>query len=115
MKKNLFVLCVLQREAVANRPRKRPRLLVEGATPDNGEDAPAAQTRYLNPEAIQELWDEFCHLMDSMTAKPDSPEARTPQGFQTAAKAWAEKLKKETFMEDVIPYMHCEWTIQLLS
>jgi hypothetical protein len=62
----------------------------------------------VDPQKVQEVWDEFDSLMEMVRKVPpeDSPGFTSPEQFRTAAKAWAAKYKQETFRDDMIPYIH---------
>lgn len=60
----------------------------------------------LDIDALQEIWQEFHQLMESLRVLPNSTTYKTAEIFHNDAKEWASNFRKQTFDEDVIPYIH---------
>ena len=60
----------------------------------------------IDPVAIQMLWDDFITICDAVEAHPDDTEYLEPDELKRKCKDWAEQFRKDTFDEDVIPYIH---------
>lgn len=60
----------------------------------------------LDIDALQEIWQGFHQLMESLRVLPNSTTYETAEIFQNDAKEWASNFQKQTFDEDVIPYIH---------
>lgn len=57
----------------------------------------------LDVAALQDLWSGFHTLMESLRALPGTDNYKD---METFAKEWATEFGKQTFDEDVIPYIH---------
>lgn len=57
----------------------------------------------LDVAALQDLWSGFHTLMESLRALPETDNYKD---METFAKEWATEFRKQTFDEDVIPYIH---------
>lgn len=60
----------------------------------------------LDVEALQDLWSGFHELMESLRALPGTDNYKNVETFAKEAKEWATEFRKQTFDEDVIPYIH---------
>ena len=65
----------------------------------------------LDVRELQELWHHFAQLMKALRAVPGTEHHMSPDEFQKAARDWATMLHRVTFDDDVIPYIHCEFTL----
>lgn len=65
----------------------------------------------LDVRALQELWHNFAQLMTALKAVPGTENHMSPDKFQEAARNWAVMLRRVTFDEDVIPYVHCKFAL----
>ena len=69
----------------------------------------------LDIDALQDVWNDFVCLMESLTVLPTSDRYLDPDKFQESAKKWAQRFRKCTFDEDVIPYIHGNLSLQHLA
>lgn len=60
----------------------------------------------LDVAALQDLWSGFHTLMESLRALPGTDNYKDMETFAKEAKEWATEFRKQTFDEDVIPYIH---------
>nr|XP_011426297.2 uncharacterized protein LOC105327491 [Crassostrea gigas] len=60
----------------------------------------------LDVAALQDLWSGFHMLMESLRALPGTDNYKDMETFAKEAKEWATEFRKQTFDEDVIPYIH---------
>nr|XP_022301977.1 uncharacterized protein LOC111109978 [Crassostrea virginica] len=60
----------------------------------------------LDVEALQDIWSQFHDLMESLRALPGTENYKDADTFAKEAKEWATEFRKQTFDEDVIPYIH---------
>lgn len=60
----------------------------------------------LDVAALQDLWSGFHMLMESLRALPGTDNYKDMETFAKEAKKWATEFRKQTFDEDVIPYIH---------
>lgn len=60
----------------------------------------------LNIDGLQQLWDDFDYLMEALRSLPSSEKYVKPETFQELAREWAQNFRKNTFDEDVTPYIH---------
>lgn len=59
-------------------------------------------------EALQDIWSQFhdLHVMESLRALTGTENYKDADTFAKLAKEWATEFRKQTFDEDVIPYIH---------
>lgn len=63
----------------------------------------------LDVEALQDMWSGFHHqIMESIRALPATENYKDVETFAKGAKEfeWITEFRKQTFDEDVIPYIH---------
>ena len=78
----------------------------KNANPDEFHRAANAGAALLEPAGIKMVWDDFLKIADAIEAHPSDSNYIEPDELKRRCKAWAEEFKKQTFVEDVIPYIH---------
>lgn len=68
----------------------------------------------LDIEALQQLWGTFHDLMESLRSLPGTAAYKNEETFQKEAMEWASNFRKQTFDEDVIPYIHGKSILMIL-
>ena len=89
----------------------RSRLQVSYAY-DNDDDDDSCS---LDIDALQQLWNDFESLMDSLRCLPSSEKYIRPERFKEFAREWARDFRKCTFDEDVTPYIHGNFLCFVIS
>lgn len=69
-------------------------------------DFSADEEQDLDVAALHDLWSGFHMLMESLRALPGTDNYKDMETFAKEAKEWATEFRKQTFDEDVIPYIH---------
>lgn len=72
------------------------------------------KNRTFDIEALQQLWETFHDLMESLRSLPGTAAYKNEETFQKEAMEWASNFRKQTFDEDVIPYIHGKSILMIL-